>query len=166
MIRMGKARSAAESTPMNVADRQRWPIPPESEELSGPNDTRNPQTSSRPTCRTRNVSDARKPRPPCRTFCCHVSRQVLVEPGPHRSRSLLVDGRPTLAWVHGALIPRLEIHSGHSWNGRLCLWRASLHPRGMGRTCRPQTRHDDSDQPGDRSRVRNVPRRNLRSVRD
>src|SRR6266700_1445968 len=86
----------------------------------------------RPTCRARHVNDARKPRPPRRTFCCHVSRQALVEPGPHRSRSLLVDGRPTLAWVHGALIPRLEIYSGHPWNGSLCLWRAGLHSRAWG----------------------------------
>jgi cation transport ATPase len=89
-----------------------------------------PQTSSGRTCRAQHVNNAREPRPPRRTLRCHVSRQVLVEPGPHHSRSLLVNGRPTLAWVHSALVPRLEIYSGHPWNGRLCLWRAGLHPRG------------------------------------
>ena len=84
----------------------------------------------------------------------------------HNSRHLLVDGRPTLAWIHSAFLPRLEIYSRHPWNGCLCLWRASVPPWGMERTCRPQARHDDPHQPGDHRLLWNVSRSNLRSLRD
>ena len=45
---------------------------------------------------------------------------------------VLVDGRPTLAPVHSTFLPRFEVYPRNPWNGRLCLWRASLPLWGMG----------------------------------
>ena len=125
-----------------------------------------PTASGGPTCRSQDVRGPREARPSRRTLRRHVSRQVLVELRSHNSRGLLVDRRPTLARVHSAFLPRLEIHPRNPRNGRLRLWRPRLHPRGMGRTCRSQARHDDAHQPGDHSRLWNVARRNIRPLRD
>src|ERR1017187_333635 len=63
-------------------------------------------------------------------------------------------------------LPRLDVYPRRPRNGGLHLWRTSLHPRGVGRTGRPQARHDDSHQPGDHSRLRDIARRNIRLFRD
>ena len=79
---------------------------------------------------------------------------------------LLVARSPTLAWLHSAFLPRLEIYPRNPRNGRLRLWRASFHPWGTGRTCRSQARHDDAHQPGDHRRLWHVARCDIRPLRD
>ena len=95
---------------------------------------------------------------------CVTSEPLAAESSD--SCRILVNRRSTLARLHRSLLPRLAVHPRHPRNSRLRLWRPSLHPWGMARTCRSQARHDDTHQPGNSSRLWNVARRNLRPVRD
>src|SRR6266404_6437430 len=100
-----------------------------------------------------------------RTLRGDVSRQILAEFRPHDPRRILVNRRSTLAWVHSTPVPRLKVYSTHPWDSRLPLWRSRLHPRGVGRTCRPQAGHDDAHQPRDHSCIWNLARWYIRPIR-
>jgi hypothetical protein len=90
----------------------------------------------------------------------------LVELGSHDSGRLLVARRPTLAWLPGAILPRLEIYAWRPRNSDLLLRRVRFYPWSMERTGRPQARHDDSHQPGDHSRVWDIACRDIGRLRD
>jgi hypothetical protein len=119
---------------------------------NGPYDAPRPGTGQS-ACPPQHVRSPRKSPPSCGTLCRHVSRQVLVEFRSHHCCGLLVDRRPTLAWVHRTFLSRFEVYPRCAWDARPRLWRASLHPRGMGRTWRSPARHDDAHQLGDRRRL-------------
>ncbi len=90
-----------------------------------------------------------------------------TRPRQDSAGTLVLRSEPMKHWLGYAAptFPGSQIHPAHPWDRCFCLWRPRFHSRRVGRTSRSQARHDDSHQPGDRSRIWNLARWDIGPIR-